>query len=408
VDANVYRMDKLLISDGAGEDMDLNSAQLSIYPQIVAGMINLFKNSRFRFSYTMLTRNHGNVLMNTRYTSQPSSAGAPAATSFVGVFDYVNQLNELWFGIAAGYRISDRLGAGATLFASYRGQSYQLTNYVQEVESIDARNVFRTETDDETIEYNTFRQLIKFGLSFTDKHWNFGLTLTTPSMRLYGNGSIQRENSVITVSENPSDMKDNFLIMDRKTDIQAEYRHPLSIAAGAEFHSPKTRLNISAEYFLKIDAYHLFKPDSDPFVYPSAYLDSAAYIPLIDNYLHVETAARPLLNAGIGFSTEVYKKLNLLLGASTDFSSFDEQSGSDELLNGFGGFDVYHFSAGLSYSRQKHCITLGYSYNFSPSEKIPPYTIINQTPDFTDNARLSARSSALVLGYTYYFAKFSE
>ena len=49
VDANVYKMDKIRISDGAGKDMNLNSAQLSVYPQIIAGMINLLKNSKFRF-----------------------------------------------------------------------------------------------------------------------------------------------------------------------------------------------------------------------------------------------------------------------------------------------------------------------------------------------------------------------
>ena len=70
----VNRMDKILITDGTGKDMNLNSAQLSVYPQIIAGMVNLLKKSRFRFSYTMLTRNHGNVLMNTRYTGTASGA----------------------------------------------------------------------------------------------------------------------------------------------------------------------------------------------------------------------------------------------------------------------------------------------------------------------------------------------
>ena len=128
VDANVYKMDKILITDGAGRDMNLNSAQLSVYPQIIAGMVNLFKESRFRFSYTMLTRNHGNVLMNTRYTSDPSASGQDPATSYIGGIDYVNQLTEQWFGIGTGYRVNEKLGAGATLFATYRGQSYQLSN----------------------------------------------------------------------------------------------------------------------------------------------------------------------------------------------------------------------------------------------------------------------------------------
>ncbi len=101
VDANVYKMDKIRISDGAGEGVNLNSAQLSVYPQIIAGMVNLFKNSKFRFSYTVLTRNHGNVLINSRYTNPVSvdpEIPSSQLTSYVGVFDCVNQLNEQWFG----------------------------------------------------------------------------------------------------------------------------------------------------------------------------------------------------------------------------------------------------------------------------------------------------------------------
>ncbi len=143
VDANVYKMDKIRIHDGAGNNVNLNSAQLSVYPQIIAGMINLLKETPFRFSYTVLTRNHGNVLMNSRYTSQTSPGNPnPPVTSFIGVFDYVNQLNEQWFGLGIGYAFTEKFGIGATFLSSYRGQSYQLTNYVQEVEYADTRPGF--------------------------------------------------------------------------------------------------------------------------------------------------------------------------------------------------------------------------------------------------------------------------
>ena len=412
VDANVYRMDKIRISDGAGKGTNLNSAQLSVYPQILAGMINLVKSDRFRFSYTMLTRNHANVLMNTRYTgiaseADPDNPNQPAL-NFVGVYDYINQLNELWFGMGVAYKVTDKLGFGITFYASYRGQSYQLTNYVQEIENLDTNQVFSTQTNDEAISYNTFRLLIKTGLAYRTGPWKLGLTLTTPSVNQYGKGSVQRENSIITVSENPLDMADNFLIMDRKTDVKATYKHPLSIAFGAEYQSAKTRLAITAEYFFRIGVYHLLEPDSNPFVYPPAYLDSANYRPMIDNYLHVENAARPVLNVGIGFSQVIYKKLTLLLGASTDFSSYDKPDEASEMLHGFGNFDIYHVSTGLMYQRQKQAISVGFSYAFTTAHQVPPYTVINQTDDFTANARISAYSYSVVLGYTYYFAKFSE
>jgi len=404
VDANVYKMDKILIADGADKDMNLNSAQLSVYPQIIAGMLNIFKESRFRFSYTMLTRNHGNILMNARYTSDPSSGGNASVTSFIGGFDYVNQLTEQWFGIGAGYRLTEKLGAGATVFTTYRGQSYQLSNYVQEVEEVDMHNVFRTQTIDEAIKYSNYQLITKFGLSYTSGVLKIGTTITTPSLRLFGSGNVQRENSNIAVSEFPADMENNFIIMDRKTGERALYKHPLSVAAGIEYCSDLTRLSFSAEYFFKTDPWYLLKPASVPFVYPASYLDSSAYKSFIDNYMQVEVATKPVLNAGIGYSRKVFEKLTILLGASTDFSSWKETDETNELSGSFGDFDIYHLSAGASYDLHKQSITLGFTYVFSPSETIPPYTVINQGPA-ADEASLSYASYAVILGYTYYFSR---
>ena len=409
IDANVYRMDKTVISDGAGNGINLNSAQISIYPQIISGMVKLLKNDRFRFSYTLLTRNHNNILMNTRYTSKASQNDPenpiPSATTFVGAYDYVDQLDEQWLGFGVGYRLSDKTGIGATLFGSYRGQSYQLTNYVREVNYIDPYYVFGTETNDAAVKYYSIRLLAKLGLSYISGNWKCGLTMTTPSLGIHGSGSIQRENSNIVVSEDPVDMKDNFMILDSKSDVKATYRHPLSIAFGADYQTSGTRLAISAEYFSRINTYHLLEPVSEPFVYPTSYLDSASFKPLIDSYLHVENASRPVFNVGIGFSQAVYKQLTLLLGAYTDLSSYDKPPEANELLHGSGGWNIYHFSIGSSYHKQKHTVTLGFSYAFTPSKKIPPYTIINQTPELTNEALLSAQSYSIVLGYTYYFAR---
>jgi hypothetical protein len=412
IDANVYKMDRIFVRNGAGQGMNLNSAQMSIYPQIISGMINIAKNGKFKFSYSLLTRNHNSILMNTHYTGNASQSDpdnpVPSATNFVGVYDYVNQLNEQWFGIGIGYRVSDKLGIGATFFSSYRGQSYQLTNYVREIDYVDTNYVFRTTTNDQAVKYGTFRLLAKLGLSYTAGPLKFGLTVTTPSVGLYGKGDTKRENSVIAVSDNPADLKDNFLILDQKSGVKAIYKHPLSIAWGIDYQSPKTRIAISAEYFFKIGTYHLMNPDASPFVYPPTYLDSATIKAQINSYLHIQNAARPVLNAGIGLSQVVYKSFSLLLGANTDFSSYERPDESNDLLHGFGSWNIYHVSAGMSYHKLKHTLTFGFSYAISPSQSIPPYTVINQNPDQTNEARISPETYSFILGYTYYFAKFSE
>jgi hypothetical protein len=56
IDANVYRRDRILIKDGGGNGVNLNSAQMSVFPQIISGMINLIKSGKLNLSYTLPTR----------------------------------------------------------------------------------------------------------------------------------------------------------------------------------------------------------------------------------------------------------------------------------------------------------------------------------------------------------------
>jgi hypothetical protein len=402
VDANVYRMDKILITDGAGNGTNLNSAQISIYPEIISGMLNLLKEKKLKFSYTILTRNHNNILMNARYTGNSDNNTGTGTTSFVGSYDYVNQLEELWFGLGVGYKISEKLGLGATIFASYRGQSYQLNENIKAIDTLGSKYIFSTLVDNESVKYSTVRLLAKAGLSYVTGRMKYGITITSPSIGIYGTGGIQRDISDIVVSENPDDMAGNFLITDNKTNVRTTYKHPLSIAAGLDYRSAKARLALSAEYFFRINTYHLMEPSSDPFVYPPSYPDSANIVP---GYLHINNAAAPVFNIAIGFSHILYKNFSLLLGASTDFSSYQPTTDADEMLNGFGNWDIYHFSSGLSYHKQKHNVSFGLSYALTPSEQIPQYAIINSINGTYGNAEMHGHSLSFVLGYTYFFSR---
>ncbi len=410
IDANVYRIDKILIKDGGGNGINLNSAQISIYPQIISGMLKLSKSNKLKFSYALLTRNHNNVLMNARYTNKASDSNpddpSSSANSFVGAYDYVNQMDEQWLGFGTGYSLSDKLGIGATLFGSYRGQSYQQTNYVREVNYKNQGSTYITKNNDEAVKYYNIRLLAKFGLSYVTGNWRTGFTITTPSLSIYGNGSAQREVSYIAVSEDPDDMEKNFIIMDRNSNVKVGYKHPLSISIGIEYHTSKTSLAFTAEYFSPVDNYYLMKPTADPFVYPPGLLDSANLKPVIDGFLLVENSAKSVINFAVGLNQVIYKQFNLLAGISTDFSSYDHSSTTNEFSSSKGVWDIYHLSTGLSYHKQKNTITFGLSYAFTPSQNIPPYAIINQSPEITDTALLSSRSYSVILGYTYYFARY--
>ena len=281
--------------------------------------------------------------MDTRYTNSDfDHSDVSPNEKFIGALDYTNQLNEQWLGLGVAYRVNDHISIGATMFISYRAQSYQLTNYYKLIYKGDSTELFGNINIDKTLKYKTFSGLFKFGAAYQTGNWKFGLTLTTPSIQVYGSGDIQREDSFIAIDTAGSG--GGYVIMARKTGIHATYRRPLSIGFGVEYSSEKTRIALSCEYFTRIKVYHLFEPQSDPFVYP------------------------------------------------------------ESIDTGSTGWDLYHFSAGLSYHQKRNTVTVGFTYSFSPAKSIDQMDVVIPV-SYTGNPVVYAQSFGLVIGYTYFFPK---
>ena len=402
VDANLYKYDKIFIRNGAGQDVNLNSAQLSIYPQIVAGLVNLINLPRFKFGYAVLTKNFNNVLMNARFTDRDIESNPNPTQEFVGAFDYSNQLNEQWFGFCISYKANKNNGFGLSLFGSYRAQTYSLTNFIRNITYRDSTAWFSTTNVDENIRYKTFMMIAKLGWAFETGRWRLGVMVSLPSIRFYGTGDIQREISLYAASDNPGDTSVSFLVLDRKTSVKTVYHHPLSIAAGAEYRTSKTRLAFSAEYFAGISSYYMMHTESDPLVYPTWVKDSISTQPYLKAYLDIRNQSMPVLNVAIGMEQYLSKSFSLLLGARTDFSSFKSPEKADILLHSSGEWDLYHISAGLSYNTPKQSITLGFNYTFSPEKSLAPYAELNPLSQSGFHSKVFAQSFGLVLGYTHY------
>jgi hypothetical protein len=403
VDANIYKLDQIYVVDGAGDGSNLNSAQMNIYPQILAGMLNYIKVPRLKFSYSILTRNFNNILLSTRYTQNAASGGEMTLNKFLGEFDYINQMNEQWFGLCASYRLSDKLGIGVTVFGTYRGQTTSITNNTRKVYVVDSTGFPAFSNQTESFKYMAFGLLAKFGIAYETGHWRFGLSLTTPSIGIYGNGSVRREElsySSVVIQNNG-----NSIILAENSSCKARYHHPLAIGIGVEYNSRTTKISVSGEFYSKINSYYTMNPGSDAFVFFTNSSDSIGMHTELEQFLYVGNAAKPLFNVGVGVNQAVGKQFSLLFGARTDFSSFTPATNSETLLPGTGSWDLYYLSAGASYHQTRQTITAGFTYSFSPHLKIDPMVKINPGSSAISQATVFAQSFGVVLGYTYYFPR---
>ncbi len=404
VDGNVYKLDKIVISDGAGSGINLNSAQMNIYPQILSGMINYIRVPRMKFCYSILTRNFANILMKSRY-SKYGNESETAHESYLGEFSYVNQVNEQWFGVSASYSLNSKLGIGASIFITYRGQTSGVTNNKKNAGGADTLSSLMISNSTESIKYMALGILAKIGIAWETGRWRFGLSLTTPSVGIYGNGSAKREESGYTAGSAPGSTKNTYMIVADNSSAWATYYHPLAIGIGIEYHAPKTRIAVSAEYYSRIGSYYIMEPGNEAFVYPVSLLDSTGMRKKIDQALYLGSAAKPVFNVGLGFSQALGNRFNLILGAHTDYSSYQTPDEINGLIPKTGNWDLYYLSTGLSYHNVRHTFTFGFSYAFSPTKETDPIVIVSPGAENNPMAKLFAQTFGVVLGYTYYFEK---
>lgn len=405
VNANLYEMNKLLIKDGAGEGINLNSAKVSIFPQIISGMMTLKRCPRMHMSYSLMTRHYDNILIKTRLTSQDFSAPSQGIEQYIGVFDYANQLNEQWLGLAASYEINEKLGIGISFFGNYRAQTYQQSYFVRKIQLEDSTNWIITSNNDKFMRYWTMSGLFKIGIAYETSRWKLGFTATSPSFGFAGRGDIQREFSVYTASDDPTDTAQSFILMDRVSKTKTRYQRPFSMGFGVEYSTPKTRIALSGEYYFGIRQYDMMAPQSTPFVYPPQYEDSSYIQEFTQDFLLVQRKSKPVFNVGIGLEQKLFARLSLLAGFHTDFSSYDQPEHEDIFSNHGGNWDLYHCSLGLSIQRQKQIISVGITYTFSPQDRIDPYAMINPNQTGFKQATVHSQTFAISIGYTYLFPR---
>jgi len=291
------------------------------------------------------------------------------------------------------------------MFGYYRGQTSGITIDSREVIPADSSSILNISNNSENMKFMTLGLLFKIGLTYETGRWKFGLTVTTPSLQVYGDGSVRREESFYSSSPAGFTTAQSYVILAESRSGKARYHHPLSIGAGIEFRSRTTRIAVSGEYFVKINPYYNLDPASEPFLYPSGLSDSSGMQEKLDHFLYVENAARQVFNAGIGISQKLWKGLDLLAGGRTDFSSFENTTYSKKSVHGTGIWDLYYVSTGFSYHMERQSLTLGFTYGFSPKMQIEPIAIVSQGTSPQTMANMFAQSFSIVIGYTYYFPR---
>lgn len=255
-------------------------------------------------------------------------------------------LLENWFGVTWSKPLSERIGIGVTMYVPYRSQRVLKQSLILVNDQIDGtQNLISIQDYD----YYNLRLLWKAGVSIRLGKVMLGISITTPSINLFGNGSA----GASLARAGLDSLQDKYpeLVSNYQDGLSARYKSPLSIGFGGAYYWDKTVFYFSAEWYNKVNNFLVMKPAS--------FLGQSTQE--IYNY-NVNYSLNSVFNFGFGIKYRFNKNFIYYGSITTDQTAFDPENSNPFVLS---SWDIIHLTSGAEFKFYNLSITLGLGYGYS-------------------------------------------
>jgi len=338
-----------------GEDrgsIHLNSANFGPAPSLIAGSFRVRGLRKHWFGYSFLS--HQEVKLGVSISStgvRDILPDRPGAEDYATQYRLDEKLSEPWFGLTWSCKLKDKIGVGVSQYLMVRTHRASTQTLI---EALDSTGRVTLALGARQYHYQNFRLLWKVGMAFDFDRFTLGLTLTTPSLKLYGTGSTGVNSSVAGLDLDGDGAPDDFLAADYSDRLPASFRTPLSLAAGTTFKLQKLRIYASAEWFARIRPYTVV--DSEDF-------EAQTGGETLSTDVSHELA--PVVNTGFGLEYAHSLRFKSYISYSTDRSA--RRPGTETNLS-LTDWDIQHFIAGAEVTVKNSALTFGLGYSFGNRE----------------------------------------
>ncbi len=411
LNTSVYKYTDLYWGNGAGRGLDLSSQRISLYQQMISGLITKNPSIKSRVGFNIITRQHANISINQRYEGwHELNVSQDGLERYLGNVQLDNHLSETWACLGWGYRLNKHFSVGLTGIVSYRAQRYAFYYTTRAARNDSISSGPSTTFNVASNTYDTHAQtyiiggLLKAGLHARFGAWRFGLNVTSPSITIWSDARVQREISQTNLPGN-----NDRIITGEQRFLPAQHKYPLSVGLGVAYAYQNGSINIAAEYFAGLRPYKMVIAKEESSIF------SVLFNRPPEDFFTIYNAAQPVLNFAAGWEHHLTKRLLLHLGFRSDFSYGKNNKDYGQILTLRGiPMNLWHGTLGCSWRRKASLVSLGIQYSYGhkrsgleqlvnftePIVKAPYYLEGERTEDSFANYH----AATFLIGYTYYFA----
>ncbi len=350
--AKVFHYPRVSLTRQGAGGVNINSSNLGPAPSLVAGRLKLKGLGKHWLGYSFLSRQ--DVKLALAYSSVETRDVLPAAPgpeTVASEFRIEEKLTEPWFGLTWAYRIKDGIGVGVSQYVSVRTHRAGVQSMV---EALGADGQVALSFGSRQYRYQNVRVLWKIGAAFDFERFTLGLTLTTPSLKLFGRGTTGVNVAVAGIDMDGDGTADDFLAADYRTGLGSNFRTPVSLALGTTFKLRRLRVYAAAEWFRGSGEFVVV--DAEDF-------EAQSSGERISTDVTHELAS--VLNVGLGIELLVAPKVKTYASFTTDQSA--REPGTDTNLS-LTDWNVHHFLTGTELTIRGAALTVGLGYSFGDRE----------------------------------------
>jgi hypothetical protein len=378
ISAQAYQYDKYKIKDGAGVNRDLNYSSITPSAGFAAFNIDFGFLKDDKIIVSVLTRVLGEIEFKNRIIdSVEVIESSPGKEDFAGGINYYRKFNEVWAGITYSARINEIIGIGCTGYIAVKSYQNQSSVILQALKS-DGDIASYTRVNN--YNYNNWRTLLKGGIGINLNPLTVGISVTTPSLNLFGSGSVGTNLFV-------SGLDSNRFSSNYQDDVKSEYKTSWAAGFGAAYRLDKYKFHISTEWFNAVNNYYVL--DTEP------YKSQSSGEVLTNDFTH---QTKSIINYGLGI--DYFAADSLIFSASfiSDYSAKSDDIGLDQPQTL--GLNLFHISAGSTFKVWKSLLTLGLVYTYGSQNLEETINLTgNENGIFSSDAKLQYSQIKFLVGF---------
>ncbi len=329
------------------EQIDLTSDRVGEAPDFLAGEIPFSWLGNDHLAYSILTRHRSSFEIKGRRVD-PMPTDDPDALVKSGEGRLQQNLSEYWGGITWAMPLNPHVGLGATLYGAVHSQRNRSDLDAAVVDPADGSVALVTGLED--LDYWNARLLVKLGVSYQRASYSLGLTLMTPGLDLFGQGSYFRQRADAQSPSSGEASVDPLLSSSYQDGLDAHFHNPWSVGLGGSWSGHRGTLHFSVEWFDAVEQYDV--------------VQLAPYSPQTggEEIAPVKVQElRSVINWGLGIEVPLSNTIYSYGSFATDYSAA-VPSGEGDIT--FADWNIYQITGGVEIGIKSTRITLGAGYSF--------------------------------------------